>query len=53
MKNIKASNNLRDMYLRVCLRGITLGGQDEIIDEKTDSLKIARAFRKAGENCKE
>lgn len=44
MKNVKASNNLRDMYLRE----ITLGGQDEIIYEETDSLKIARAFRKAG-----
>lgn len=44
MKNVKASNNLRDMYLR----GITLGGQDEVIYEETDSLKIARAFRKAG-----
>lgn len=44
MKNIKASNNLRDLYLR----GITLGGQDEVIYEETDSLKIARAFRKAG-----
>lgn len=30
------------------LRGITLGGQDEVIYEETDSLKIARAFRKAG-----
>lgn len=44
MKNVKASNNLRDTYIR----GITLGGQDEVIYEKTDSLKIARAFRKAG-----
>ena len=44
MKNVKASNNLRDMYLR----GITLGGQDEEIYEETDSLRIARAFRKAG-----
>ena len=44
MKNVKQSNNLRDTYLR----GITLGGQDEIIYEETDSLKIARAFRKAG-----
>lgn len=44
MKNVKASNNLRDTYLR----GITLGGQDELIYEETDSLKIARAFRKAG-----
>lgn len=44
MKSIKVSNNLRDIYLR----GITLGGQDEPIYEETDSLKIARAFRKAG-----
>lgn len=44
MKNVKASNNLRDMYIRV----ITLGGQEEVIYEETDSLKIARAFRKAG-----
>lgn len=48
MKNIKSTNNLRDMYLR----GITLGGQDEIIYEETDSLKIARAFRKAGRSIK-
>lgn len=46
MKHIKSSNNLRDVYLR----GITLGGQDEVIYEETDSLKIARAFRKAGRN---
>lgn len=44
MKNVKATNNLRDTYLR----GITLGGQDEVFYEETDSLKIARAFRKAG-----
>ena len=44
MKNVKGSNNLRSMYIR----SITLGGQDEIIYEETDSLKIARAFRKAG-----
>lgn len=44
MKNVKASNNLRDVYIR----GITLGGQEEVIYEETDSLKIARAFRKAG-----
>lgn len=48
MKNIKASNNLRDVYIR----GITLGGQDEVIYEETDSLKIARAFRKAGRAAK-
>ena len=44
IKNVKASNNLRAMYIR----GITLGGQDEVIYEETDSLRIARAFRKAG-----
>lgn len=44
MKNVKVSNNLRDTYIR----GITLGGQDEVIYEETDSLRIARAFRKAG-----
>lgn len=48
MKNVKASNNLRDTYLR----GITLGGQDEVIYEATDSLRIARAFRKAGRSIK-
>ena len=46
MKHLKSSNNLRDVYLR----SITLGGQDEVIYEETDSLKIARAFRKAGRN---
>jgi len=46
MKNIKATNNLRDMYLR----GLTLGGQEEIIYEETDSLKIARAFKRAGDS---
>lgn len=44
MKNVKETNNLRSMYIR----SITLGGQDETIYEETDSLKIARAFRKAG-----
>ena len=29
------------------IRSITLGGQDEVIYEETDSLKIAKAFRKA------
>lgn len=48
MKNVKPTNNLRDVYLR----GITLGGQDEVIYETTDSLKIARAFRKAGRSIK-
>lgn len=44
IKNVKNTNNLRSMYLR----SITLGGQNELIYEETDSLKIARAFRKAG-----
>ena len=44
MKNVKESNNLRSMYIR----SITLGGQEESIYEETDSLEIARAFRKAG-----
>ena len=44
MKNIKSTNNLRDVYLR----SITLGGQNEVIYSETDSLKIARAFRRAG-----
>lgn len=44
MKNVRESNNLRNMYIR----SITLGGQLEQIYEETDSLKIARAFRKAG-----
>ena len=44
MKNVKESNNLRKMYIR----SITLGGQEEKIYDETDSLKIARAFRKAG-----
>ncbi len=48
MKKIHCSRNLRDVYLR----GITLGGQEEVIYEETDSLKIARAFRKAGRNIR-
>ena len=44
MKSIRESNNLRNTYIR----SITLGGQSEEIYEATDSLKIARAFRKAG-----
>lgn len=48
MKNIKKSNNLRDVYLR----SITLGGQKEEIYKETSSLKIARAFRKAGRGVK-
>lgn len=48
MKNVKGSNNLRSMYIR----SITLGGQDEMIYEETDSLEIARAFRKAGRSVR-
>ena len=44
MKNVRESNNLRNMFIR----SITLGGQSEQIYDETDSLKIARAFRKAG-----
>lgn len=44
MKNVRDTNNFRNLYIR----SITLGGQDERIYEETDSLKIARAFRKAG-----
>lgn len=44
MKSVRDTNNLRNLYIR----SITLGGQDEVIYEETDSLKIARAFRKAG-----
>ena len=47
-KNVKGTNNLRKMFIR----SITLGGQDEDIYEQTDSLKIARAFRKAGRSLK-
>ena len=38
MRNMKASDNLRDAYLR----SITLGGQIEEIYSETDSFKIAR-----------
>ncbi len=48
MKNVKGSNNLRSMYIR----SITLGGQDEVIYDETDSLEIARAFRKAGRSAR-
>ena len=45
LKNVKTNNNLRDMYYR----DLILGGQDESIYDRTNSAKIARAFRKAGE----
>lgn len=42
MRNIKASNDLRDVYLR----GITLGGQEEMNCDETDSLKMHSLFIK-------
>ena len=48
MKNVKGSNNLRSMYIR----SITLGGQDEVIYDGTDSSEIARAFRNAGRSMR-
>ena len=44
MTNIRETNNFRNAYIRA----ITLGGQSETLYSETDSLKIARAFRKAG-----
>ncbi len=45
LKNIKTNHNLRDVYYR----DLVLDGQDEVIYGRTNSAKIARAFRKAGE----
>ena len=42
--NIKATNNLRDVYLR----SITVGGQKEELYDETGSPKIRMALRKAG-----
>jgi hypothetical protein len=44
LTNIKANNNLRDVYLR----GITVGGQSEPLYDATDAHEIRRAMRKAG-----
>ena len=44
-KNVKGSNNLRDVYYQ----DILLGGQDECIYESTSQSAIRRAFRKAGD----
>lgn len=49
MKNVRESNNLRKQYIKA----LTLGGQDEVIYDETNSLKIARAFRKAGKSIGE
>lgn len=43
-KNIKGSNNLRDVYYQ----DILLGGQDECVYEPTSQSSIRRAFRSAG-----
>lgn len=45
LKNGRPNNNLRDTYYR----DILLGGQSEEIYLTTNSAKISRAFRKAGE----
>ena len=49
MKNVRESNNLRKQYIKA----LTLEGQDEAIYDETNSLKIARAFRKAGKSIGE
>lgn len=43
-KNVKGTNNLRDMYYQ----DILLGGQDECIYEPTSQSSIRRALRSAG-----
>lgn len=45
-KNVKGSNNLRDVYYQ----DILLGGQDECVYEPTSQSSIRRAFRNAGES---
>lgn len=44
LKNVKASNNLRDVYLR----SILIGGQEYELYDETDKTEIARAIRRAG-----
>ncbi len=43
LSKIKKNNNLRDVYLRA----VSLDGQEEVLYEKTDNIKITRAFRNA------
>lgn len=43
-KNVKGTNNLRDLYYQ----HILLGGQDEGVYESTSQNEIRRAFRSAG-----
>lgn len=47
MKGVRATNNLRDMYLRA----IQLGGQDENLYETSDLDSIRRALRKASKEA--
>ncbi len=42
LKNVKASNNLRDVYLR----SIFIGGQEYELYDQTNKTEIARAIRK-------
>lgn len=49
MANVRETNNFRNAYIRA----ITLGGQSEKLYSETDSLKIARAFRKAGRKLRD
>lgn len=44
-KNVKGTNNLRDVYYQ----DILLGGQDECVYETTSPFSIRRAFRTAGD----
>lgn len=44
LENVKSNNNLRDFYLR----GLSLGGQKEIIYQETDTFEMQYALRKAG-----
>ena len=49
MKHIRSGHNFRKQYIK----SLTLGGQDEVVYDETSSLKIARAFRKAGRSIGE
>lgn len=44
LENVKSNNNLRDFYLR----GISLGGQKEVIYEETNTFEIQHALKLAG-----
>lgn len=49
MEQAGTNRSLRDLYLRA----VTLGGQKESVYSETDSLLIARAFRKAGREMRQ